>query len=528
MAILNFFALKQRGFKAEKLEGICLSKEMVIGLTIAVYVAFMLLIGLLNNRRSKSMEDFTVGGRNAGAWMSAFSYGTAYFSAVMFIGYAGGTGWKYGLWGILPGIGNAVFGALLAWLVLARRTRETTRRLEIKSMPQFFHKRFGSGVMKQFCVAVIFIFLLPYSASVYKGLSSVCSVLLGMDETICMVIIAVVAALVVILGGYVATLKADFVQGLVMLVGIVALIISVVRCQQVGGFSEGLKAIAAKTGDLHLGVQDHIGLWATVLMTSFGTWGLPQMIHKYYGIRDDREVRRGTYASAFFALVIAGGGYFIGSLSHLFFNSLDEVGTTDYLVPQMLNTAGLSNILLGVVLVLLIAASVSTLASVTITASSTLTMDCVQPKLLPSWGSRKTALLTKGVCGAFVALSYVIANADTPILDMMSYSWGVLSGSFLAPYVLSLYWKGLNRFGAWCGMLGGFAAALPPVLAKLFFPEAMLGGIDKLCNLGPHFACGAMALSFLLCWAGSLIARAASLKSAAPNPDFYPAEPAAE
>ena len=98
----------------------------------------LLVIGLISSRSSKGMTAFTVGGRNAGAWMSALSYGTAYFSAVMFIGYAGGTGWKYGLWGVLPGIGNAVFGSLLAWLVLARRTRETTRRLKIKSMPQLF------------------------------------------------------------------------------------------------------------------------------------------------------------------------------------------------------------------------------------------------------------------------------------------------------------------------------------------------------------------------------------------------------
>ena len=207
-----------------------MGRETVIWLTIGAYILFMLLIGLLGKRSSRSISEFTVGGRSAGAWMSALSYGTAYFSAVMFIGYAGSTGWKYGIWGVLPGIGNAIFGSLLAWLVLARRTRETTRRLEIKSMPQFFEQRFGSDKMKLFAVAVIFIFLLPYSASVYKGLTSVCAVLLKVDEQVCMIVIAVAAALVVVLGGYAATLKADFVQGLIMLVGIVALIVAVVRC----------------------------------------------------------------------------------------------------------------------------------------------------------------------------------------------------------------------------------------------------------------------------------------------------------
>ena len=500
-------------------------KEAVIWVTIGVYFAFMLVIGLISSRHTNSMGEFTVGGRNAGAWTSALSYGTAYFSAVMFIGYAGGTGWKYGLWGVLPGIGNAVFGSLLAWLVLARRTRSATRRMKIKSMPQFFDKRFVSSPMKLFATFVIFIFLLPYSASVYKGLTSVCAVLLKVDERICMVVIALAAMAVVVLGGYAATLKADFVQGIIMLVGVTALIVAVVRCETVGGLQAGLAAISAKTGELNRGLKEHLGLWATVLMTSFGTWGLPQMIHKYYGIRDDREVRRGTVISTVFALVVAGGGYFIGSFSRLFFTELPSpptggAGHPDYLVPNMLDHSGLPTILVGVVLVLLIAASVSTLSSITITASSTLTMDLIQPRA-PRLDKVKAAWLTKGLCLLFVLLSYVIANSKTPILDMMSYSWGIISGSFLAPYVISLYWKGINRAGAWAGMIGGFVTALPPLLAQLFFPGVSLPFFGPLKGLGPHFACLAMAVSLLLCLIVSLIASKAGLKSAAPNPVFY-------
>lgn len=500
-----------------------MQRELVIGITIAAYIIFMLVIGLLNSRSSKSISDFTVGGRNAGAWVSALSYGTAYFSAVMFIGYAGATGWKYGLWGVMVGIGNAVFGSLLAWIVLARRTRETTRRLSIKSMPQFFSIRFESEGMKRFAVAVIFIFLLPYSASVYKGLTSVCSVLLKIDEQVCMIVIALAAAAVVVLGGYVATLKADFVQGLIMFFGVIALIIAVVRSRQVGGLSEGIKAISKETDQLNLGVKEHVGLWATVLMTSFGTWGLPQMIHKYYGIRDDREVRRGTIISTIFALVIAGGGYFIGTFSHLFFTRPPQ-NSNDYLIPNMLNNAGLPNILLGLVLVLLISASVSTLAAITISASSTLTMDFIHDRLFPKMDSARTAVVTKVICGVFVVLSYAVANSNTPILDMMSYSWGILSGCFLAPYMLSLYWKGINRAGAWAGILGGFIIAAPPVVCKLFFPEAVLPGADKFANLGPHFACAAMVLSMLLCVAVSALASKCGWKSSAANPAFYETE----
>ena len=182
-----------------------MSKEVTIWIVIGVYALFMLGIGVWYSRKGTDMAGFTVGGRNAGAWISALSYGTAYFSAVMFIGYSGGSGWSYGLWSVLVGVGNAVFGTLLAWLVLANRTRDITRRHDIKSMPQLFEKRFQSRGMRLFACVVIFVFLIPYSASVYKGLTSVCSVILGIDETVCMLIIAIASAVVLVLGGYMAT-----------------------------------------------------------------------------------------------------------------------------------------------------------------------------------------------------------------------------------------------------------------------------------------------------------------------------------
>ncbi len=502
-----------------------MDNRLIIWLTIAIYIVFIGTVSILSAKKSKNIADFTVGGRNAGAWLSAFSYGTAYFSAVMFIGYAGGTGWKYGLWGILPGIGNAVFGSFFAWLVLAKRTRSLTRKHHIKSMPQFFEKRFGSKAMKTFCTAVIFLFLIPYSASVYKGLTSVCSVLLGVEEKVCMIVIAIAAVIIVIAGGYAAAIKADFIQGAVMLVGVVLLIVAVMRSEAVGGFSEGISAIAEKTEALGLGASDHIGLWATVLMTSFGTWGLPQMIHKYYGIRDDREVKRGTVISTFFALVVAGGGYFIGTLSRLFFSSLEEIpgtgaGKTDYLIPNMLSMSNISQVLIGVILVLLIAASVSTLSSITITASTTFTMDFIKEKIYKTENKERLALISRAVCLVFVVLSYFIANGHTPILDMMSYSWGIISGSFLAPYLISLYSKRLNSKGAWAGMLGGFTVALPPVICKLFLPEVSLPVFGAVKDMGAHFACLAMAVSFVLC----LTVSAVTAKSSTVNEEFYEAE----
>ena len=469
-----------------------MDKQLTIWIVIGVYAIFMLAVGILYSRKGNDMASFTVGGRSAGAWISALSYGTAYFSAVMFIGYSGGSGWSYGLWSVLVGIGNAVFGSLLAWLVLADRTREYTRKHDIRSMPQLFETRFGSSKMRLFACAVIFVFLIPYSASVYKGLTSVCSVILGIDEQVCMIIIAIASALLLVLGGYIATLKAAFVQGFVMRIGVTALIVLVVLSPQVGGLSSGLSNMTEYMRShqmLPLSGKSAVALISTLIMTSFGTWGLPQMVHKYYGIRDRQEVRRGTVISTVFALLVAGGGYFIGSLSHLFFGDTMPQGGKDFLVPLMLDQAGLPDLLVGVILVLLISASVSTLSSITLTACSTVSMDLVKPTIAKKISEKDLAALTRILCLAFVVVSYFIANYPTPILEMMSYSWGIISGSFLAPYLLSLYWKGINRAGAWAGMLGGFLTAfLPAAISGFTTPD------------GPLYACLAMGISFALCF----------------------------
>lgn len=509
--------------------------KLAIWITIGVYIILMAVIGITQGKKAKSIADLTVGGRNAGAWLSALSYGTAYFSAVMFVGYAGGTGKGFALWGVLAGLGNAVFGSWLAWKVLARRTRDASARLKLKTMPQFLDARYTSSSMKLFACLVIFIFLIPYSASVYNGLASVADVLLGIDAGVCKIIIAVVAALLLVFGGYLVQARADFMQGIVMMFGITLLIICVVRSKAVGGF-EGLAeymhnngVVPSSTNGLPtLNASQWISLWATVLMTSFGTWGLPQMVQKYYGIKDDKQAKKGITISTFFAVLVAGGGYFIGSLCYryedLFKISGEGAIAQDYIVPNMLANSDIPDVLLGVVLVLLIAASVSTLCSVTLTASSTLTIDFIK-HFKKDLSEKKSSFTIKALCVIFVLCSYVIANSDTPILDMMSYSWGIISGSFLAPYVISLYWKKMNTKGAWAGILGGFFIALIPGAAKVISGFAANDTLVWLAGKGPVFACVAMVVSIILCVAVSAVTKPSNEKE---TEFFYNGEVAAE
>lgn len=487
-------------------------------ITLIVYIIAMFAIGIIEGRKSKSIADLTVGGRNAGAWLSALSYGTAYFSAVMFVGYAGGTGLAYGMWGILAGIGNAIFGSWLAWKLLARRTRDVASRLKLKTMPQFFEQRYASQAMKVFASVVIFIFLVPYSASVYKGLASVAEVLLGVNVTVCMIVIAVVAMLLLFFGGYLVQARADFVQGIIMMFGIAMLIVFVIRCDKVGGLAGIAEYARSEHGFGKMDAMAWVKLMGTVLMTSFGTWGLPQMIAKYFGIRDDGQAKRGIKISTFFAFLVAGGGYFIGSLCYRYY-SLDEMKAMgqDFIVPNILKDTNLPAVLLGIVLVLLISASVSTLCSVTLTGCSILSIDLIKSKA-KSLTEKKTTILIKIFCLIFIVLSYVVANTDTPILDMMSYSWGIISGSFLAPYVLALYNKKINRVGAWAGILTGFVIAMVPAGSKILMMFGVQSeGVANLAGLGPVFACVAMIASI----AATLIASALTQKNHSLDTEFF-------
>lgn len=494
-------------------------EKAVIWGTIAVYILALVVIGIVTGKNSKSVADFTVGGRNAGAWLSALSYGTAYFSAVMFVGYAGKTGLGFGLWGVLAGIGNAVFGSLLAWAVLARKTRDVSDRLKLKTMPEFFEKRYNSTAMRVFSAAVIFIFLVPYSASVYSGLASVADVLLGINDTVFLIIIAVLAILLVTFGGYLVQARADFVQGIVMMVGVVLLLVFVVRCDKVGGVAGLAEYAQTEAGLPSLNASQWVSLMATVLMTSFGTWGLPQMVQKYFGIKDDKQAKRGIIISTVFAFLIAGGGYFIGSLCHKYYTVGVDMPEADYIVPNMLKDSSLPTVLLGVIIVLLLSASVSTLCSITLSAGSALSIDLVSVKFKKDMTDTQKGKLTKIFCVLFIILSYVVANTKTPILDMMSYSWGIISGSFLAPYVLALYYKGLNKYGAWAGVFTGFCVAIIPAGSKILNLCGVTSApVLKLMAQGPLYACIAMLASIAMCLLVSAFTKKKSEKEVS---DFF-------
>ena len=435
-----------------------------------LFFASMVAVGLYSRKHATNVSDFVLGGRAVGPWLTAFAYGTSYFSAVVFVGYAGQFGYKYGIASTWIGIGNAVLGSLLAWVILGRRTRVMSKHLSATTMPDYFGKRYDSNAIRIVAAAISFIFLIPYTASVYNGLSRLFGMAFNIPYAVCVVAMAALTGIYVVLGGYMATAINDFIQGIIMLFGIVAVIASVLNGY--GGFSESVKKLAEIESDVP-GVYasffgpDLPGLLGVVLLTSLGTWGLPQMVHKFYAIKDEKSIKAGTIISTLFAIVVSGGCYFLGGFSRLVDESLfmvDGKPVYDAIIPGMLSK--LPDILIGIVVVLVLSASMSTLSSLVLTSSSTLTLDLIKGNIVKKMDDKKQLLCMRIMLVFFVVISVVIA-LDPPafIAQLMGISWGALAGAFLAPFLYGLYWKGVTKAAVWAS----FACGVGITVANMFF-----------------------------------------------------------
>lgn len=456
---------------------------------LAVFFGIMIFVGLYCRKHATNVDSFVLGGRSVGPWLTAFAYGTSYFSAVVFVGYAGQFGWKYGIAATWAGIGNALIGSLMAWAILGRRTRVMTQHLKSATMPQFFQSRFNSKALKLAASVIIFVFLIPYTASLYNGLSRLFGMAFNIDYSVCVIVMAVLTGIYVIAGGYMATAINDFIQGMIMLVGIIAVIVAVLNTQ--GGFTEATAALAQVTDpavsdtpgifNSFLG-PDPVNLIGVVLLTSLGTWGLPQMVQKFYAIKSEKAINKGMVISTLFALVVAGGCYFLGGFGRLFSDRVDVASEGfDAIIPAMLSD--LSPVLIAIVVILVLSASMSTLSSLVLASSSTLTLDFIKGTVVKNLNEKKQLLIIRLLIAVFIAISVVIAivqyhSGVTFIAQLMGISWGALAGAFLAPFLFGLYWKRATAPAVWCSFLFSSVVMLLNMLAKDIFPAILQSPIN--------------------------------------------------
>ncbi len=470
-------------------------------LAISLVIVFFIImsgIGIWGMKKTHSLNDFFLGGRSIGPWVSAVAYGTTYFSAVLFIGFAGKLGWGFGLNALWIAAGNVLFGTLLAWLILGRRTRKMTQNLNVMTMPEFMQERFQGRYLKFFSAVIIFVFLLPYSASVFKGLGHLFEINFNISYDLALLVMIVITGFYLVLGGYFAITLNDFIQGIIMIFGTIAMV--TILTGQAGGFSAALHKIS-------LGYAGHITtppskllLWSLVFMTSFGTWGLPQMVQKFYAIKNEKMIGKAAIITTVFSAIIGFSAYYTGALSHVFFAKLPLLNGQpgfDLLVPEMLKSY-LPPFLMAVILLLVLSASMSTLSSLVLVSSSAIAIDLYKGHVNPKISRQNSLFMMRFLNAVFIALSFFIAkNQFALIVTLMSLSWGAVAGAFMAPYLYGLYWPRTTRAGVFAGMCSGLFLAV-----SLFF---VLGPANS-----PIASSVAMLVPFLVVPAISLITKAPS------------------
>jgi solute:Na+ symporter, SSS family len=450
---------------------------------LSVFLLAMIGIGIWGMRRTSTLNDFFLGGRSIGPWVSAIAYGTTYFSAVLFIGFAGKLGWGFGLGALWIAAGNVVLGSFLAWWVLGRRTRRMTQNLDVMTMPEFLAERYGAKSLKLIAAAIIFIFLLPYSASIFKGLGHLFEINFKMSYDLALLLMIAVTGVYLVLGGYFSVAVTDFIQGIIMVFGSLAMVAVLVG--KGGGLGTVVHQIVAVYPQ-HVPLAKQPSFWtlaSLVFMTSFGTWGMPQMVQKFYAIKDESVIKVAAVITSLFAVVIVFSAYFTGAMTHIFYSAVPLVNGQpgfDRLIPGLLTTH-LSPELMALILLLVLSASMSTLSSLVLVSSSAVAIDMYKGHVNPGVSSANSVAMMRFLSGLFILISFLIARYEFAfIVTLMSLSWGAVAGSFMAPYVYGLFWKRVTAAGAYAGMATGLLTSvglfflLGPAQAPLSASLAMI------------------------------------------------------
>jgi len=445
---------------------------MVIKLAVVLaYVAMIVILGIVGMKRTKSFTDFFLGGRNVGPWLTAFTYGTAYFSAVLFIGFAGKIGWGFGMSGLWVALGNSLVGTLLVWWLLGNRIRRVTSQMGVHTMPEYLEARYDSRFLKLFTAIAIFIFFIPYTAAVFMGLSYLFEANFGVPYWSVLIFMGGFTAIYLVLGGYKSMTMVDFIFGMIMIFGVGTLLVSCLgKGGGFGGITSQLNAIDPKL-TAPIGPPGFWPLFSLVFLTSVAPFGMPQLLQKFYAIKDSRSVKIGMIASTVFALLITGVAYFTGALTRIFLNPTDNpnafadvagkiVPRFDALMPELL-TSVIPESLSVIILLLILSASMSTLAALVLVSSSSFTKDIYVGVINKNASDRQMMLLMRILSAFFIVVSVILAlMRPAVIVTILSISWGAIASVFLGPFIWGIFTKRAGKTGAIVSSVVGLATCL--------------------------------------------------------------------
>ncbi|MDD5425140.1 MAG: sodium/solute symporter [candidate division Zixibacteria bacterium] len=461
---------------------------VVKAVILILYALVIITIGVLGLKKTRTFADYFLGGGKIGPWMTAFTYGAAYFSAVLFIGFAGKAGWSFGYSCLWIAVGNTLVGVLGVWWLLGYRIKKMSLEYNVHTMGEYFEKRYDSPFLKLFASLSIFIFFVPYSAAVFMGLSYLFRSTFGIDYTLALILMGGFTALYLVMGGYKSMTMIDMVFGMIMVLGVVILMMSVLDK------GHGLNNITATVAALDPRLTGMVGppgwwpLFSLVFLTSVAPMAMPQLVQKFYAIKDKRAIKIGMVGSTFFALLITSIGYFTGATTRYFLTPDNapqafENGKPIYdaLMPELL-----TNIIPGgltvVILLLILSASMSTLAALVLISSSAVTKDFYAGFINKNISDRNLTLLMRVTSAFFVILSVIMAYfKPATIVGILGISWGAIGAVFLGPFIWGLLFKRTNKTGAIASSILGLMVCLILYIKGISSTEA--GTIGMMISL---------------------------------------------
>ena len=462
---------------------------MVLKITvISAFALTIIITGILGMRRTRTFHDFFLGGGKVGPILTAFTYGTAYFSAVLFIGFAGKIGWSFGYSGLWISLGNALVGVLCVWLFIGPKIKKISEHYQIHTMSEYLEKRYHSPFLKLFAAICIFIFFIPYCSAVFIGLSYLFRSTFGIDYTLALISMGLFTAVYLVMGGYKSMTMIDFVFGMIMVVGVIILLSNTISQ------GNGLTSITTTLSNMDPKLTKAVGppglwpLFSLVFLTSIAPFAMPQLIQKFYAIKDKKAIKIGVVASTFFAILITGIGYFVGATTRVFLSPektpnafIDGKPIFDALIPELLTNVipeGLSVL----ILLLILSASMSTLAALVLISSSAITKDLYAGFINKNPTDKRLTSLMRLCSAFFVLLSVVMAYfKPSTIVAILGISWGAIGSVFLGPFLWGLFTKWVNRTGAIAG------AAIALIVCLLLYingmPSPQAGTIGMITSL---------------------------------------------
>jgi SSS family transporter len=430
-------------------------ERLTYGAVLILYLAVLATVGIVTSRRLRSSSDFAIGGRSIGPWVTALSFVAAYFSSVLIIG-GGGFGYKFGLATLWIGATNVLIGCTLAWIILGKRIRRLTEETDSMTVSEFLGKRYRSPSIMVFSAAIIFLFLIIYNVSVVKGMANAIQVLMEVPYVAGVLISGIIIVFYVSIGGYFAVVWTSFIQAWIMIAGL--LLLTAVTLSRVGGLSAAAQRLEA----IDPGYVATPGLWGWAglasfcLVVSLGTWGMPQLVIRFYSIKNTKVLRVGTVVVTVGA-AIALLPYLNGAIARIFH---PDLASPDLAIPTLTRSV-LPPIGGAIFLAGVIAAGMSTFAGVLIITSSSLVRDIFKHALgralVPS---RELALARRA--SALVGVVSILIALRPPglILVLTAFAWAVIASTNLWPLLFGIYWRRTSRAGTLASMIAGAGTAI--------------------------------------------------------------------